>query len=224
MRYLICNGSPRGSAGFTEVLAQRFLAGLHESGAEDAEILQVGRTDTHAQASARLAEADAVVVVFPLYTDAMPGVLMAFIEQLEPLRGRLGGHALGFIVHSGFPESLHAAAVERYLSGLAARLGASYAGTAAVGGGSWTDGRLSAVRELGRHFAEQGLRFDPDTVRRAASCERFGSREIIILRILARAGMFNRYFNRQLKANGVFHRRFDRPDVPGVASLEGGTR
>ncbi|NLN45973.1 MAG: NAD(P)H-dependent oxidoreductase [Clostridiaceae bacterium] len=213
MRYLVCNGSPRGDNGFTSVLIRRFLAGLREAGAE-ADLLLLDHPARHAEAAAQLAKADVAVVFFPLYTDAMPGILMSFIEHLEPYAGGLSGLSLGFVVHSGFPEAVHCRAVERYLARLAALLGANYAGTAVLGGNPWTKKRLDAVQGLGRRFVPAGHRFDPALLAQAAFRERFHTSGLLLLRPLAALGVFNRYFNGQLKANGVFGRRFDRPYAP----------
>jgi NAD(P)H-dependent FMN reductase len=69
------------------------------------------------------AQAECALLGFPLYTDAMPGVVKHFLEALEPLVGRPGNPPVGFLVQSGFPEGLHSRFVERYLEKLAARLG-----------------------------------------------------------------------------------------------------
>lgn len=219
MRYLVCNGSPRGDAGFTAVLTRQFVAGLREAGAE-ADLLLIDNPARHPEAAQRLAEADVAVVFFPLYTDAMPGILLSVIEHLEPYRGNLQGHTLGFAVHSGFPEAVHGRAVERYLDRLAALLGVDYAGTAVLGGNPWSEKRLAAVHALGRRFVPAGHRFDPAMLARAAFRERFRTGELLLLRPLAALGVFNRYFNGELRKNGAFGHRFDRPYAPDA----GGSR
>ena len=81
------------------------------------------------------AGAECVLLGFPLYTDAMPGMVKHFIEALEPLAGRKDNPSLGFLVQSGFPEGLHSRYVERYLEKLAERLGCPYLGTIVKGNG-----------------------------------------------------------------------------------------
>jgi len=93
-------------------------------------LIRVKSTDEFVQA---FAEAECAWLGFPLYTDAMPGIVKHFIDALEPLAGRKNNPPLGFLVQSGFPEGLHSRYVERYLEKLAARLG------------SPTWGRLSKV-------------------------------------------------------------------------------
>ena len=74
------------------------------------------------RALAGFGAADAVLLGMPLYTDAMPGLVMAFIEALAPRVGAVNP-PLGFLVQSGFPEALHSRPLERYLEKLARRLG-----------------------------------------------------------------------------------------------------
>ena len=46
-----------------------------------------------------------IIVIFPLYTDCMPGIVMQFFEDAYE-SGILNSKNVGFIVQSGFPEAL----------------------------------------------------------------------------------------------------------------------
>ncbi len=210
MRYLVYNGSPRGKKGNSENILRLFLEGLESAADGQAEAFHLDQPSSHADAAAAIASADGAVLVFPLYTDAMPGIVMAFLEQLEPSVHSLSSVSLGFIVHSGFPEAAHSRAVEQYLVRLTDSLGARYAGTAVLGGTGMTEDRRETIRALGRGFARTRL-FDPALLSQLNRHEHFGKGTLLILRPLVNLGIFNRYFNRQLKANRAFGHRFDKP-------------
>ena len=106
----------------------------------------LNQVNEHEKFSRIFSEAEFIWVGFPLYTDAMPGMVKAFFEALEPLRGRDNNPPIGFLVQSGFPEALHSRYVVRYLENFAARMNAPYVGTIVIGCG---DGiRMMPRREL----------------------------------------------------------------------------
>ena len=157
---------------------------------------------------------------FPLYTDAMPGIVKAFIETLEPLRGREGNPPIGFLVQSGFPEGVHSRHLERYLAKLAGRLGSPYLGTIVKGGGEGTRlmpesmnrklfGNLAAI---GQSLAEEG-QFDAVSLRAIAKPERYPGILVPVFKMLSKTSLLNGYWNNQLKENGVYEERFARPFV-----------
>ena len=83
MRFLICNGSPHGDKGATAGYIKALETGIRGAGADVENVLLV-KVREHAQFAEQAAAADLVIVAFPLYTDAMPGITMAFFEALEP--------------------------------------------------------------------------------------------------------------------------------------------
>ena len=217
MRLVVFNGSPRRGKSNTKVLLDRFLAGFESAGG--------GSYETHFLQPVKDVEsriesfesADCVLLAFPLYTDAMPAPVHAFVEALAPLRGREGNPDVGFIVHSGFPEAFHSRYLERYLEKLARRLGCRYLGTVIKGGsegiqtmpGSMTRKLFERFTLLGKRFGETGA-FDEQIRRELASPERFKGFGVLIAKLMM--GIFaNNYWNSQLKANGAFDKRFARP-------------
>lgn len=224
MQYLLCNGSPRGTKGATSRIVDVLAKGIAEASAlphvEDdsaaADATHVDRTllnriSEHADTAAAFAAADRAVIVFPLYTDSMPGLTMAFLEALEPYAGKLQHMSIAYVVQSGFPEKLHCEAVAKYLSRLTEILGAEYAGTAIFGNGMSLYGkRLDFVRLLAHSFAETG-RFDPAIVAKTTPMEKISPLLRGPIRILSRTPLLQFYWNRQLKANGAFKNRFDKP-------------
>lgn len=134
MRLTVFNGSPRGKNSNTKVLLDHFLEGFVATHGNAYELVYLIHVKEGKKFFNLFQEAEEVLLAFPLYTDAMPAIVKTFIELLEPLCGRAGLPAIGFIVQSGFPESTHSQYIKRYLEKLAGRLGCLYKGTVIKGG------------------------------------------------------------------------------------------
>ncbi|HOT90290.1 MAG TPA: NAD(P)H-dependent oxidoreductase [Anaerolineae bacterium] len=215
-RLTVFNGSPRGAKGNTPLLLEHVMQGFTAAGNRTAEMFHLVRQNELESYREMFAAAEAVLVGFPLYTDAMPGIVKAFIEALEPLRGRAGNPPLGFLVQSGFPESLHLRYVERYLAKLATRLGCPYLGTIVKGGCESVrlmpeilNRKLFAqLFELGKQLGETG-QFDMARLQKLARPERYpGYMKPAIEGMLL---FFSVYWSNQLKENGVYEQRSARP-------------
>jgi hypothetical protein len=222
MRLTVFNGSPRGAAGNTARMLEQFLAGFESVPGNSSETLVLARDkeqDGHLRA---FAQAESVLLAFPLYVDAMPAVVKAFIEGLEPFCGRKENPPLLFFVHSGFPEASHSRPVERYLERLAKRLGCEYRGTIVKPGSEGVrlmPARLNRklfgrLRELGRTFGAEG-RLDHSIVEQLARPERLGPLRIAIYGLLSLLGLTDRYWDGMLKKNEAFDNRFDQPYLDG---------
>lgn len=211
------NGSPRGRRGNTPILLGQLAQGFEAAGG-DSETYHLNRRQEAERMVRAFAEAECVWLGFPLYTDAMPGLVKTFIEELAPLRGRQGNPPIGFLVQSGFPESAHSRYVERYLETLAARLGSPYLGTIVKGGGEGvrllpepSNRRLfEQLRGLGNGLALTG-RLDAATLRAIASPERYSMLLAPLFHLFVRTPWATWYWDMQLKRNGAFDRRDDRP-------------
>lgn len=220
MQYLLCNGSPRGAKGTTGRIIDALTKGIAEASSPTPEnsLPPIGidcallhRVHEHAAVATSFADADRVVIVFPLYTDGMPGLTMAFIEALQPYTGRLQHMSIAYIVQSGFPEKRHSEAITKYLERLTEILGASYGGTAIFGGGMSLYGkRLELVNDLGRSFARTG-RFDPILLAKTTPMQKMPFLLRGLLRLLSKTPLLQFFWIPQLKANGAYKKRFDRP-------------
>ena len=188
---LLLNGSPRGPRSNSMKMLTRIADGWTEAGGGEVETLHLARRADLERAVAAYAEADVVMLGMPLYTDAMPAIVKEWIELLEPRVGAVGNPRIGFLVQSGFVESLHSRPLERYLQKLASRLGGGYAGTIVRGEGEalqsmpdeasrklWA--RLTA---LGGQLATDGV-FDPATIAEVSLFERMPA-PVAILAALA---------------------------------------
>lgn len=213
-RLTLFNGSPRGKRGNTPIMLGEFAAGFGGE-TETHHLIQVRQMAQHVQA---FAEAECVLIGFPLYTDAMPGSVKQFFEALAPLTGRKGNPPVGFLVQSGFPEGLHSRYVERYLEKLAARLGSPYLGTIVKGNGEgtrvmppqMTRGLFEGLQALGSGLRREG-RLDPEVLAQIARPEHFPAYLNPVFRIFLRLPVAHSYFDGMLKKNGAYERRFARP-------------
>jgi multimeric flavodoxin WrbA len=208
------NGSPRGRKGNTVLFLREIAAGFGGP-SETHHLVRLNETDTMVAA---FAQAECVIMGFPLYTDSMPGIVKRFIEVLEPLKGRENNPPIGFVVQSGFPEGLHSRFVERYLEKLAERLGSPYLGTVVKGNGEatrvmprqMTAGLFANLQTLGAGLASKG-RFAPETLAKIARPEAFPAMLGPVFKLFLRLPIAHSYFDNMLKQNGVYERRFDRP-------------
>lgn len=210
----VFNGSPRGKRGNTPILLEEFVKGF---GGEAIihHLIRVKQLEAQVRA---FQEAECVWIGFPLYTDAMPGVVKHFIEALQPLAGNKNNPRLGFLVQSGFPEGLHSRYIERYLEKLAARLGSPYLGTIVKGGGEAVRMMPSEalrvlfenLQTLGAGLAQEG-RLDSHVLAQIARPERFPAILSPFFRAFLRMPVSHSYFDMMLKQNGAFQDRFARP-------------
>ena len=218
MRLTVFNGSPRGRRSNTRILMEHFLKGFSETEGNNHEVYYLSRVKEEDQFKQAFSQAECVLLAFPLYTDSMPGVVKCFIEALEPFVGRKRNPALGFIVQSGFPEAVHSRMVERYNEKLASRLGCAYLGTIVKGGvegiqvqpPQMTAKLFTRFYELGRVFGRDGS-LDKSLIEQLAKPERLSPIVLLLLQLLGPTGLLNFHWNRQLKKNGAYSRRFAAP-------------
>jgi multimeric flavodoxin WrbA len=248
MKLTIFNGSPRGKNSNSAVLTKWIAQGAAEaeraagetgetervtgeigdkerSAGETSGTVRVEyeelflvKTQEHKSYAKKFEESDISLLVFPLYTDSMPGIVAAFIEELASLAGKMQGKKLGFVVHSGFPEACHSRYVEKYLVRLTGILGADYAGTAVMGSSEPTrmipeskqqkKGELFA--RLGRSIVREGS-FDKATLYELAPLEKLTGLTLLIYKMGSATGLFKIFFRSLLKQNNTIKTSFARP-------------
>ena len=218
MHLLLLNGSPKGESGNSNYLLQLLLEGVDEIPGHTHEYANLARVKQHSHYVGLFQQADVIVMAFPLYTDMMPGIVKTFIEELEPLCGREDNPALGFIIQSGFPESVQLRALEAYLEKLARRLGCRYVGTALRGGGgnvrSMPAFMAKKVTEnmhaLGRSLGNTG-EFDPEVIRRFALSEKMPLPQLWFMGTFGDRMARAFFWHREMKKNGAYKRREAQP-------------
>ncbi len=221
MRLLVLNGSPRGPKSNTDLLLEPFLAGFAAAGGETATRLHLVAPAQAREAVRAFPGADAVLLAFPLYADALPAPAVTFVQRLAPFVGRPRNPALLFLVQNGFPEALHMRPVERWLEKLARRLGAPYLGSILKSGAEGMRDRpafmerrtLLRLEALGRTLASEG-RLDRRVVAALAVRERLGAGVLGPFRAALGCRIGAWWWDRQLEANGALALRDARPYAP----------
>jgi hypothetical protein len=216
MKLTVFVGSPRGKQSNSNVLLGYFLEGFETTPGNSYEIFYLNRLNEMERFVSAFAIAEHVLLVHPLYTDAMPGMVKAYIEGLEPLCGKEGNPDLGFIVQSGFGEAAHSRNAARYHKKLAARLGCRYLGT--IIRGNCEQVRLQPKRykqvfetfyELGKIYADTS-KYDEALVQKMAQPERFSlAMRLMIQLVIKITG--NPLWDNQLKEYGAYENRFAQP-------------
>jgi multimeric flavodoxin WrbA len=219
MQLTIFNGSPRKTKSNSTILIQKFLKGYYNYDNTDFIIHYLADNQKNQEHIEKFIEADTIIIIFPLYTDAMPGQVKYFLESIENLD--LSGKSVGFIVQSGFPEAFHSTFIEKYLQKLSKTMGWNYLGTVIKGGvegiqimpPSMTKKLFSNFEKLGSYFASTG-KFDPVISKKLRNPYQMGFLRLIIIRLIIMLGLSNFYWNIKLKENNAFEKRFAQPYLP----------
>jgi len=218
MRLTVFNGSPRGKSGNTEILLKKVIDGYTRVVDTDLQWFHLNNFKNREAAPDAFVSSDIVLLGFPLYTDAMPGLTKAFIESLASFVGRENNPRMAFLVQSGFPEAIHSRYVERYLEKLTRRLDAPYAGTIVKGGcegvrmmpEQMNRKLFDGLEALGGDLAKSG-QFDPVKLKKLAKPERYPRIIAPLFRLILKLPVMQQYWNRQLHKNGAYVQRFARP-------------
>jgi NAD(P)H-dependent FMN reductase len=216
MKLTIFNGSPRRNKSNSTLLTHHFLKGYNSHDNHIVDSFYLADTSKTAQHIENFRETDVAIIIFPLYTDAMPGQVKYFLELIDNIESK--GKTVGFIVQSGFPEAHHSIFVERYLEKFARRKGWNYLGTIIKGGvegiqimpPSMTNKLFTNFENLGKAFAETG-KFDPVITKKLRKPYRLNRLSIAVYRLMILTGMSNYYWNSKLKEHNAFDKRFAQP-------------
>lgn len=218
MKLVIINGSPRNRKSNSRILAEEFLAGFNKIDKERADIYFLANNKHREEAVEAFRKNSTILFIFPLYTDAMPGIVKEFFEEIYRVP-KMKDKKVGYIVQSGFPESKHSIFLERYLERFTEkRLGARYLGTIIRGGVEgiqimpprMTARLFSMFRDLGEHFARTG-EFSEELKQKLAKPFTLSRRRLIFFRLISLTGLNNFYWNSRLRKHGAYERRFDKP-------------
>jgi hypothetical protein len=216
MQLTVFNGSPRGRKSNSKIVLEHFLRGFGATPGNSYEIYYLNRLIDMEKHVNVFAEAETVLLVHPLYTDAMPAMAKLFIEALEPLSGREGNPTVGFLIQSGFQEAAHSRPVERYWEKFSQRMGCAYLGTIVRGGmeplhraPKQYSKILESINEIGRTFGETG-QFDTGKLHALAGPEKLPWLMRTIVQLVWRF-MGNPYWDDWLKENEALEESFAKP-------------
>ncbi len=214
MKLTVINGSPRGKRSNTRILLDHFLRGYLTVCESDFRMLYLKEDKSLDEYAEHFKNSDIVILAFPLYCDSMPAIVKRFIEKLQAFEYKDDAPILGFIVQSGFPETIHSRYVEKYLVKLAERLNCHYAGTVIKGGVEGIQIKPSYMtRKLFRNFHLLGVyfarhdQFDPRLIKKIAGRDKMTMVQLWGLRLGSLFALPDFYWNYQLKKNNVRHLR-----------------
>ena len=218
MKLTVFNGSPRGKKSNTTILLEHFLKGFMETDGNSYKLVYIAINRDVGKLVEMFKDTNDIILAFPLYTDCMPGIVKSFIDSLKPLCGKQNNPSIGFLVQSGFPEAYHSRFVERYLEKLAKRLNCQYIGCIVKGGieGTrvmphfMTKKIFNSFYELGKAYGKSG-KFNQMLLNKLAKPEHLPALARLFYSFGKLIGLVNNYWDKQLKENNAFERRFDKP-------------
>ena len=209
MKTLIINGSPNGRKGNSEILCRRFIGGMRDQ----PEVRHVVEEDAAALA-AYMEGFDRWLFFFPLYVNAMPGIVKRLFEHMPPSREK----GVGYFVQSGFDEAAHSDYLRVILENFNRRMGYQDLGVIVAGGMAGVrympegmNRRLFARLERAGALYEETGRFDEESARAFGQPYRYSKAQLWRNRALSKLGLTDIFWNSRLKKNNAYQKRFDTP-------------
>lgn len=212
MKTIVINGSPKGKKGNTEIFIQNFIADMSQ-GVEVKKIIE----EDYEKLANLVKEYDSVILALPLYIHSMPGIVMRFIEHLEANTTNKP-KCIGFILQCGFPEGSQCKYLERYFESLAKELNMNYLGTLVKTDAAGTSvmpefmtrklfaslKRFGEIYEITHEFNKKII----EEMRQPYEIKGF---KLKLTKFLKMLGMTNIMWNKFLKENKAFEKRYDQP-------------
>lgn len=217
MKLVIFNGSPRYKKSNSKILIEHFLTGYNRVCPESVPIHYLANSRQKEKQKEIFKDSEIVIIIFPLYTDCMPGIVKDFFESIIELEFT-HSKKIGFIVQSGFPEAIHSIYVERYLKKLTRRLKCEYLGTIIKGGVEgiqimpplMTKKLFAKFQDLGEYFAKNEM-FSAKIQESLRQPFKMSLMKRFLFNIISKTGLTNFYWNSNLKKNNAFNNRFAKP-------------
>jgi len=222
MKILAFNGSPRGEKSNSKVILDWIIEGTGQQ--LDQHVLRT--VNKHQEYIETMKASDLIIIVFPLYVDAMPGIVMKFFEEMGKAKTSIMGKKILYVVHSGFPEGKQSYPVRRFLENFSEKLGLIHLDVVIMGGSEGT--RLMPPKMLTKKHdsfvAISSAVANEQTIDESAVNKLLKPIELSIwgkigIRVFSALGLANMYWNGQLKENGVFEQRFAQPYLDEVDGL-----
>lgn len=218
MQLTFINASPRGIKSNTERLMDHFIRGFMETAGNTCDIEYLVKYKQNLTSLTEIfSRAQNVIIGFPLYFDAMPGSVKAFLEALAPLAGKKDLPTLGFMIQCGFPETVHNRFVARYCEKFTRRIGCRPLGFILKGGCEGlaiqppflTEKYFNLFYLLGQNFGRAGVLYE-DLLTKLARPEHLSAQNLAqVIPFINQA-----LWDAQMEKNGVLDRSFDRPLAP----------
>ncbi len=214
MNTIILNGSPKGKIGNSEIFLQQFIKGM----TSPCEVKYISKENAKELAT-YVQTFDAIIFVLPLYIHSMPGVMMRFIEYLEPTLPS-ENKSIGFILQCGFTESSQCKYVERYFRSLAQELNRTYLGTVMKGESAgvymmprfMTRKLFKLLQNLGEIY-EQTHTFDKSIMEKMQKPYELKGFTLKYLQFATKIGANKILWHKFLRDNNAFDKKLDQPFI-----------
>ena len=212
MKTLILNGSPKGNSknSNSQIFAEEFIRSMKNP----CEIKCIAKEDAK-ELSQYVKNNDVLIFILPLYIHAMPGIVMKFIEELEPAATE--GKYMGFIIQAGFMETAQERFVEKYFQNLANQLNYYYLGTVSKGeaAGAYMFPKMfkkvfKLLNELGAEY-EKSNSFNKDIVEKLGAPYELTKTQLRVLNLTCKLGLDQVGWNKFLRDNNALDKKLDRP-------------
>jgi multimeric flavodoxin WrbA len=214
MSTIILNGSPKGDSpnSNSRIFAEEFVRNMKNP----CEIRCIAKSN-YKELAGYIRNFDNIIFILPLYIHSMPGIVMKFIENMEP--ASVEGKHLGFIVQAGFPETSQERFVKRYFENLAKQLNYNYMGTVTKGEAASTYMHLEMFKKVFKLLSDLGEAyektnaFDKEIVKKLGEPYDLSKSMLFILRLVTKLGLTNIWWNRELKKHNALDKSLDRPFI-----------
>lgn len=210
MKNIILNGSPKGNAENcgSYLLARAFVNKM----SAPYEIRSIVKENRESLIES-VRNADNIIMIAPNYIHSIPSETLDFLYALPRSQGN---QSIGFIIQSGYPESSESEIICRYLKRLGERLGYNVLGAIAKGECAGLAIMPKRFKRLQNDFSEFGYLFEHtgefdklfiDKFAKPIRLSKFQTRMLNALAPISNSLGWNRF----LKANKAYERRFDMP-------------
>lgn len=214
MNTIIINGSPRADKGNSEIFIRQFMKGMTCS----CKVKYISKENAKTLAN-YVQKFDTIIIVLPLYIHSMPGIVMRFIEQLEPALPH-ENKSIGFILQCGFTESSQCKYVERYFKSLAQELNRTYLGTVMKGEAAgvymmpsfMTRKLFKSLQKLGEIY-EQTHTLDKSIIKKLQKPYELTGFTLKLLQFATKTGLNKILWHKLLRKNNAFNNKLDQPFI-----------
>ena len=181
MSLIIFSCSPRPkNISNTAAIAEAFKAGFVSLNGDDINIYHIYERNKWDYFKKAFDESDEIIFAIPLFIECIPGLLMEFLETLNPKKTGANKPKIGFILQGGFEEACQLRTCEAYLEKLPSYFNCAYSGTLIKGGmfglsivsEKTRTEMLKPFCEMGKIYYKEKL-FEKSVVNKFASPEKY---------------------------------------------------
>lgn len=217
MKLLLVNGSPR-AKGTTNMLLEAVKNGFKKESNHNVINMHLREKEDEKLRLLKFLSSDIVIIGFPLYTDAMPGMTKEFFEQLREIKNMSNKPSVGFLIQSGFPEAKQSYFVERYCKKLISRLKCEYLGSVIIGNCNrielqpkfMTNKIFKNLNKLGQFLSQKG-KFDYLVIKKLLIPEELSFSARFLLRLINLTPLGSFYWDNELRKNNQYKNHNAKP-------------